>query len=90
MLRQKSEPNRKSRLIRIIAICKRGSLQRSPYIRFFSFFGLRENPFAVSPDPRYLFVTPGMQEAWEALEYGSSRTKESSSSPAKPGPARLH
>jgi general secretion pathway protein A len=45
-------------------------LQSSPYIRFFSFFGLRENPFAVSPDPRYLFVTPGMQEAWEALEYG--------------------
>lgn len=24
----------------------------------------------MSPDPRYLFVTPGMQEAWEALEYG--------------------
>jgi general secretion pathway protein A len=45
-------------------------LQSSPYFRFFSFFGLRENPFAVSRDPRYLFITPGMQEAWEALEYG--------------------
>jgi general secretion pathway protein A len=45
-------------------------LQTSPYTRFFSFFGLRENPFAVSPDPRYLFMTPRIQEAWGAIEYG--------------------
>ena len=42
----------------------------NPYFRFFSFFGLQENPFAVSPDPRYLFMTPRIQEAWEAIEYG--------------------
>jgi len=42
----------------------------NPYVRFFSFFGLQENPFAVSPDPRYLFMTPMIQEAWEAIEYG--------------------
>ena len=42
----------------------------NPYVRFFSFFGLQENPFAVSPDPRYLFMTPRIQEAWEAIEYG--------------------
>jgi general secretion pathway protein A len=45
-------------------------LQSNPYVRFFSFYGLRENPFAVSPDPRCLFMTPSLQEAWEALEYG--------------------
>ena len=42
----------------------------NPYVRFFSFFGLQENPFAVNPDPRYLFMTPRIQEAWEAIEYG--------------------
>jgi general secretion pathway protein A len=45
-------------------------LQSNPYVRFFSFYGLRENPFAVRPDPRCLFMTPSLQEAWEALEYG--------------------
>ena len=48
-----------------------GSILRSnAYSQFFSFFGLRENPFAVSPDPRYLFMTRPIQEAWGALEYG--------------------
>ncbi len=45
-------------------------MQNNPYTRFFSFFGLRENPFAVSPDPRYLLMTPRLQEAWGAIEYG--------------------
>jgi general secretion pathway protein A len=45
-------------------------LQRSPYLRFFSFFNLRENPFAGSPDPRYLYATRRIQEAWEAITYG--------------------
>ena len=34
------------------------------------FFGLRENPFNVNPDPRYLFLTPGIQEALANLAYG--------------------
>src|SRR5260370_460784 len=34
------------------------------------FFGLRENPFNVNPDPRYLFLTPGTQEALANLAYG--------------------
>jgi general secretion pathway protein A len=34
------------------------------------FFGLRENPFRVNPDPRYLFLTPGTQEALASLAYG--------------------
>jgi general secretion pathway protein A len=34
------------------------------------FFGLRENPFNVNPDPRYLFLTPQTQEALDELTYG--------------------
>jgi general secretion pathway protein A len=34
------------------------------------FFGLRENPFNVNPDPRYLFLTPQTREALDDLTYG--------------------
>lgn len=34
------------------------------------FFGLRENPFNVNPDPRYLFLTRHTQEALACLTYG--------------------
>ncbi|OLE84310.1 MAG: hypothetical protein AUG07_06735 [Acidobacteria bacterium 13_1_20CM_2_60_10] len=34
------------------------------------FFGLRESPFNVNPDPRYLFLTPSTQEALASLAYG--------------------
>src|SRR3984893_12829655 len=34
------------------------------------FFGLRENPFNINPDPGYLFVTPQTQEALDKLTYG--------------------
>jgi len=34
------------------------------------FFGLREDPFRVNPDPRYLFLTPSTQEALTSLAYG--------------------
>jgi general secretion pathway protein A len=34
------------------------------------FFGLRENPFSVSPDPRYLFMTEEVEEALSSLMYG--------------------
>ena len=34
------------------------------------FFGLIESPFKVNPDPRYLFLTPGIQEALASLAYG--------------------
>lgn len=39
------------------------------------FFGLRENPFSVSPDPRYLFLTPSTEEALAALTYGIQNRK---------------
>jgi general secretion pathway protein A len=39
------------------------------------FFGLKESAFNVSPDPRYLFLTPVMQEALAGLAYGVQRRK---------------
>ena len=35
-----------------------------------SFFGLKENPFSVSPDPRYIFLTKEVEETLSSLMYG--------------------
>ena len=39
------------------------------------FFGLRESPFNVNPDPRYLFLTKQIQEALAGLTYGIQNKK---------------
>jgi general secretion pathway protein A len=39
------------------------------------FFGLRENPFSVNPDPRYLFLTKHTQESLAGLTYGIRNRK---------------
>jgi len=39
------------------------------------FFGLRESPFNVNPDPRYLFMTKQIQEALAGLTYGIQNRK---------------
>ncbi len=39
------------------------------------FFGLRESPFNVNPDPRYLFMTRQTQEALAGLTYGIQNRK---------------
>jgi len=39
------------------------------------FFGLKENPFNVNPDPRYLFLTPQTEEAFACLTYGIETRK---------------
>jgi general secretion pathway protein A len=39
------------------------------------FFGLRESPFNVNPDPRYLFLTRHIQEALAGLTYGIQNRK---------------
>ena len=39
------------------------------------FFGLRESPFNVNPDPRYLFMTQQIQEALAGLTYGIQNRK---------------
>lgn len=37
---------------------------------FLDFYRLREQPFGVSPDPRYLYFSPGYREALASLFYG--------------------
>lgn len=40
-----------------------------------TYYGLRERPFDLTPDPRYLLLTPKHQEALRTLEYGISCRK---------------
>jgi general secretion pathway protein A len=37
---------------------------------YLEFYGLREKPFNATPDPRFLFLTPGHREALAQLLYG--------------------
>lgn len=40
-----------------------------------NFFGLRENPFSVNPDPRFLYLSPQTQKALDELTYGIQNRK---------------
>jgi general secretion pathway protein A len=40
-----------------------------------AFFGLKENPFNINPDPRYLYPTRQTQEALSRLKYGIEARK---------------
>src|SRR5256886_5722683 len=40
-----------------------------------SFYGLKESPFNVNPDPRYLFLTKPIEEALASLMYGVQTRK---------------
>ena len=40
-----------------------------------SFFGLKDNPFNVNPDPRFLFFTKEIEEALSGLKYGVQNRK---------------
>ena len=40
-----------------------------------SFFKLKDNPFNVNPDPRYLFLTKEIEEALSGLMYGVQNRK---------------
>ncbi|MGA2276435.1 MAG: AAA family ATPase [Terracidiphilus sp.] len=42
-----------------------------------TFFGLRELPFAATPDPRFLFLRPQIREALACLQYGIAARKGS-------------
>jgi general secretion pathway protein A len=37
---------------------------------FLEFYGLREQPFGVTPDPRFLYLSPAHREALASLYYG--------------------
>jgi len=39
------------------------------------FYGLRENPFSVTPDPRFLFMSPSHRDALAYLKYGIRERK---------------
>jgi len=40
-----------------------------------TYFGLKDNPFNVNPDPRYLFLTKEIEEALSGLMYGVQNRK---------------
>jgi general secretion pathway protein A len=40
-----------------------------------AFYGLRELPFELTPNPKYLYMTPAHQEALSNLQYGLSSAK---------------
>jgi general secretion pathway protein A len=40
-----------------------------------SYFGFKENPFNLTPDPRYLFLSPNHKEALDHLLYGINERK---------------
>jgi general secretion pathway protein A len=42
---------------------------------YLKFFGLSEKPFELTPDPRFLFLTPGHREALAQLTYGVQEQK---------------
>jgi general secretion pathway protein A len=52
---------------------------------FLEFFGLREQPFGVSPDPRYLYLGPAHREALASLYYGIEADRGFLSLVARPG-----
>jgi type II secretory pathway predicted ATPase ExeA len=51
------------------------SRDQAVYQTFFSFFGLRENPFRANPDPRYLFLSSGISRAVNELTIGAQSGK---------------
>src|ERR1700719_4424674 len=40
-----------------------------------NFFGLRENPFNINPDPRFLYLPPQIRDALDLLTYGVQTRK---------------
>ena len=52
---------------------------------FLNFYKLREQPFGVTPDPRYLYFSPGHREALASLFYGIETGRGFLSLVAEPG-----
>src|SRR5258705_1213116 len=42
---------------------------------YLKFFGLLEKPFNATPDPRFLYMSPGHREALAQLHYGTQERK---------------
>jgi general secretion pathway protein A len=52
---------------------------------FLDFYGLREQPFGVTPDPRFLYLSPTHREALASLFYGIDAERGFLALIAKPG-----
>ncbi len=52
---------------------------------FLEFFGMREQPFGVTPDPRFLYLSPMHREALASLYYGIESGRGFLSMIARPG-----
>jgi len=56
-------------------LCRLATARSEKETMYKRFFGLRESPFNVSPDPRYLFLTKQIEETLTALMYGIQTRK---------------
>jgi general secretion pathway protein A len=52
---------------------------------FLDYYGLNEQPFGVTPDPRFLYLGPKHRQALAALEYGTDTNRGFLTLIAKPG-----
>jgi general secretion pathway protein A len=52
---------------------------------FLEFYGLREQPFGVTPDPRFMYLSPSHREALASLYYGIDSGRGFLALIAKPG-----
>jgi general secretion pathway protein A len=52
---------------------------------FLNFYGLREQPFGVTPDPRFLYLSPAHREALASIFYGIDAERGFVALIAKPG-----
>lgn len=52
---------------------------------FLNFYGLREQPFGVTPDPRFLYLSPTHREALASMFYGIDAERGFMALIAKPG-----
>ena len=52
---------------------------------FLKFFGLRQQPFGVTPDPRFLYLSSAHREALASLFYGIEAERGFLALIAKPG-----
>jgi len=52
---------------------------------FLEFYGLSEQPFGVTPDPRFLYLSPGHREALASIYYGIEVGRGFMALVAKPG-----
>ncbi len=52
---------------------------------YLKFFGFREQPFGVTPDPRFLYLSPSHREAMASLDYGIEANRGFLGLIARPG-----